>query len=400
MLILPNSEIDYTNPLAKGLVFAADYTRNYYDIAGKKSPSLGAGASVSAGALSVTSAATGLVTYGTAPELPSSGEHTVISIMTRPTVAGYLIADRASTTDRQFGVSVDTSGRIQVSPWSNATISTSVIPLGQFGLVGVSADTTTATAQYYLNGNKANNITTGVSKAGARGLLAIGARQDGTSSAAFNAKLIAVWFRRLSDAEHTAIAQNPWQLFKRNRVVYFNAGSSGNLTGDNSNQANTSSAAGIAQTHVTTGAASDQQNTSTSASIITAGALTGANSDQANSSSAAAISQTHVTSGANSSQANASSVAAIIADGTIVLTGANSSQSNASAAASVAQTHVLTGAASQQVNQCTVAGLITGQESELVLPGFLVMSSARQYQTRAARHHAAIAQKRNYKIIV
>jgi hypothetical protein len=134
-------------------------------------------------------------------------------------------------------------------------------------------------------------------------------------------------------------------------------GGSTALTGDNSNQANTSSAASIVQTHVTTGA----------------------NSSQANSSSAAAISQSHVTTGANSSQSNASTIGEI--NQTYILDGVGSDQENNLSTAGIIQQHTqhtLIGINSVQNNQSSTAGIIspTADTESLVISNKQILAIA------------------------
>jgi len=221
------------------------------------------------------------------------------------------------------------------------------------------------------------------------------------------------------------LSLNPWSIFKPEQRFYFNTTVSGStLTGDNSTQSNTSSAAGISQTHSLAGNDATQNNTSSTGAIGQTHVLTGANSAQSNQSSAGSIStdstvtltgsgatqsnlsssgavgQSHVLTGANSSQASASSVGAIITDGSITLSGADVNQLNQSTSGAIGQTHVLTGANSNQQNLSSTAGIINPLEQAMEpRQGFIVYSQARRYTSSSSpRRYLARAEIRQYKV--
>lgn len=208
----------------------------------------------------------------------------------------------------------------------------------------------------------------------------------------------AIFNRALTDSEIVALAQNPWQLFRTSsRRVWFNPSVSqghtltgndatqGNqsdnggitqnhdLTGSNVQQVNQGSSGSISQTHVLNGLVVSQANQSDSGSIsqshmlggdnvaqsnhATSGdigqshVLTGGNADQNNTGSSGAVTQNHVLSGQNATQGNSSTSGGVAIDGTHILTGDNVAQANQSSDAGVGQSHILAGVnATQSAN--------------------------------------------------
>jgi hypothetical protein len=104
-------------------------------------------------------------------------------------------------------------------------------------------------------------------------------------------------------------------------------GASHNVTASNSQQANTASAAAIAQTHL----------------------LAASNSNQANVASAAAVTQMHLIGVANATQSNVASPGSVSQSGITFVVGSNSAQANTASTGSIAQTHLI-GAANSQIS--------------------------------------------------
>lgn len=187
--------------------------------------------------------------------------------------------------------------------------------------------------------------------------------------------LTAQVFKGVFTNEQVAIwTDNPWHILEPEEEWAFIPASTGGgtvtLTGAASTQANSSSAAGITQTHLLAGSASSvanssgtgaisqshvlaganavEQNSSGTGSIVLTGALIAAPSTQANSSATGAISQTHQLVAAAGEQANSSTTGAI--GQTHQLGGSPVAQGNASSAGGIAQTHQLAAAAAGQQN--------------------------------------------------
>lgn len=250
-----------------------------------------------------------------------------------------------------FSVAIDSTGKIYCNA-TNTLLGT--VSFGEWVNLEITQKPSGASVAY-LN-NKKVNFTSGTNSAASSNAFWVASDSAGNRSCDLTiSHVIAISPGIDVFGLHNT---NPWQIFakKQTPVFYSVWGAGSTLTGDNSNQANTSSSSSVEQTHVTTGENSSQANTSSTAVITQTHITTGTNSSQSNSSSTAAIIAAGALTGANSDQANASSSAA--ASQTHVTTGANSSQSNASTIGEINQTHILDGVGSDQENNLSTAGII------------------------------------------
>ena len=228
-----------------------------------------------------------------------------------------------------------------------------VSPVGkQLSLVG-SYDGTTA--RFYSDGNLA------VSAASSGCRVVAGNVVMGSSAAGLvGGQVSAAWDRVLSDAEIKSLSTNPWQIFKPipRRIFAPVATSSDHLIiGANSSQINTTSQGAIGQTHLATISNGAQVNTASDAAINQTHLVTASASNQSNVASDAAISQSAITlvTVADSTQANTASQSAI--NQTHLVSVAASNQANVSSDAAIQQAHLVSVSTSNQANVASPASI-------------------------------------------
>lgn len=203
---------------------------------------------------------------------------------------------------------------------------------------------------------------------GASGDNSFGANISGKSGD-MECALVLRWNRALSAREIASIEANPWQLFRPvQRRVYFDMGAGGGaahtVTADPVEQGSTTTRPGLTQTHVTT------------ASAVAQGATV----------SRPAVTQTHVVTARAVAQGSTVNAPAVEVGGITVVTARPVVQSAVVNAPSIVQTHIVTARPVAHGGTVTRPGQAQGHQAGSTRPGF-EMSSRKVYVKRGKRIH-------------
>lgn len=212
-------EIDWTNPLARGLVDAISAPRlgSKSAVRGTYPTAVNSGAPVSVGSR-------GFGAY--APQSSGSSKLSYLTVAVGPPFTFILVYDQVelpNTTLRTAGDwGISSNGYVLAPNGTNfrALVSragTNTSLVGSPVLVGAKVDAIcadTTAAAYWENGVRtAYNAAHGGIDA-SQGTLNLGAASDGAAASGARIYGAFVWNRALSDAEIRAVSENPWQLFR------------------------------------------------------------------------------------------------------------------------------------------------------------------------------------------
>ena len=366
------SEIDYSNPLAFGLIQAVNGSQTRYSVGGfqlqrpvKVATTLGIADATSFGQM-----------YLATPEIgPSNSSFTflIIEIVSSSTnistgasvyKLGHLVNASGTFISSANGT---TAGAISASLYLGGTRvlgGSFVKPVGSM-YTGVLRHRHGVDTCLFVDGVEdpakltLTNTSLGFSYFGPR-IVPVGAANV----------LAVVWKRALSNDEIAAVSRNPWQLFKpASRRIYFDMGAGGGgtthtVTADPVEQGSTTTRPGLTQTHVTT------------ASAVTQGATV----------SRPAVTQVHVVTARAVAQGSTVNAPTVEVGSITVVTARPVVQSSTVNAPSIVQTHVLTARPSAQGATVTRPGQAQGHQAGSTRPGF-EMSSRKVYVKRGKRIH-------------